>query len=115
VSSLFLLYQDAEDRAVAVQVQQALTPAVRLELFPKSTIDIFLSIIETDGFESCVAAAIIAASTALADGGIEMLGLVAACAAVSSFACWSLYILIVGRSLSLTKNVGSTLRKRRSS
>jgi exosome complex component MTR3 len=75
--------QDAEDRAFAVQVQQSLAPAVRLELFPKSTIDIFLTIIENDGLESCVAAAAVAASTALADAGIEMVGLVTACAGVS--------------------------------
>jgi exosome complex component MTR3 len=74
--------QDAEDRSVAVQVHQALLPAVRLELFPKSTIDVFISILETDGIESCTAAAAVAASAALADAGIEMLGLVMACTAV---------------------------------
>lgn len=37
--------------------------------------------LETDGEESCVASASIAASAALADAGFEMLGLVAACSA----------------------------------
>lgn len=68
---------------MAVQVHQALVPAIRLELFPKSTIDVFISVLENDGIESCVAAASIAASVALADASIEMIGLVAACAAVS--------------------------------
>jgi exosome complex component MTR3 len=66
-----------------VLIQQSLTPAVRLELLPKSTIDVFLVVIENDGIEGCVAAGSIAASTALAHAGIEMLGLVVACSAVS--------------------------------
>ncbi|KAH9926198.1 amino acid permease-domain-containing protein [Fomitopsis serialis] len=72
---------DAEDRSIAVQIQQALLPAVRLELLPKSTIDIFLTIIENDGIEGCIASGSVAASAALADAGIEMLGLVMACSA----------------------------------
>ena len=40
--------------------------------------------IENDGLESCVASASMAASTALADAGIEMLGMVVACCSVSS-------------------------------
>ncbi|KAI0636882.1 mRNA transport regulator 3 [Trametes polyzona] len=73
--------RDAEDRSVAVQIQQALTAAVRLELLPKSTIDIFVTVIENDGIEGCIAAGSVAASVALADAGIEMLGLVASCSA----------------------------------
>ncbi|KAF8894648.1 mRNA transport regulator 3 [Infundibulicybe gibba] len=73
--------RDAEDRSIAVAIHQALAPAVRLELLPKSTIDVFVNIIEADGIEGCVASGCIAASTALADAGIEMLGLVTSCAA----------------------------------
>ncbi|KAH9842615.1 mRNA transport regulator 3 [Rhodofomes roseus] len=73
--------RDAEDRSLAVQIQQALLPAVRLELLPKSTIDIFLTVIENDGIEGCIASGSVAASAALADAGIEMLGLVMACSA----------------------------------
>jgi exosome complex component MTR3 len=40
-------------------------------------------VIENDGLESCVASASMAASTALADAGIEMLGMVVACCSVS--------------------------------
>jgi exosome complex component MTR3 len=77
-------FQDAEDRAVASAIQQALLPSVRLELFPKSTIDVFVTILDNDGIESCISAATTAASTALADAGIEMLGLVMSCTAVST-------------------------------
>ena len=59
--------------------------SVRLELLPKSTIDIFVTIIENDGIEGCIASGAVAASAALADAGIEMLGLVASCSAVRTF------------------------------
>ena len=62
-----------------MQVHQALRPSIQLELFPKSTIDIFITVLEVDGEQSCVASASIAASAALADAGFEMFGLVAAC------------------------------------
>ncbi|KAJ8078807.1 3'-5'-exoribonuclease [Marasmius tenuissimus] len=73
--------RDAEDRSLAVAIHQALLSSIRLELLPKSTIDIFLMIIEADGIEGCVASGAIAASTALAVAGIEMLGLVTSCTA----------------------------------
>ncbi|KAJ7343449.1 3' exoribonuclease family, domain 1-domain-containing protein [Mycena albidolilacea] len=73
--------RDAEDRSIAVAIHQALVSSVRLELLPKSTIDIFITIIESDGLEGCVASGSVAASTALADAGIELLGLVTSCAA----------------------------------
>ncbi|KAH7889663.1 3' exoribonuclease family, domain 1-domain-containing protein [Phlebopus sp. FC_14] len=74
--------RDAEDRSLAVAIHQAIVASVCLELFPKSTIDIFITIIENDGIEGCITSGSIAASTALADAGIEMLGLVASCSAV---------------------------------
>lgn len=61
---------------------QALSPAVRLELLPKSAIDIYINVLESDGTSSCLAAAIVAASVALADAGIEMLDQVTACSSV---------------------------------
>ncbi|KIP09585.1 hypothetical protein PHLGIDRAFT_102557, partial [Phlebiopsis gigantea 11061_1 CR5-6] len=73
--------RDAEDRSIAVQIHQALLSSVRLELLPKSSIDIFIIVIENDGIEGCVASGSVAASTALADAGIEMLGLVVSCSA----------------------------------
>ncbi len=63
-------------------IHQAILTSVRLESLPKATIDIFLTVIETDGIEGCVAAGTIAASTALADARIEIIGLVVSCSAV---------------------------------
>ncbi|KAG8971182.1 hypothetical protein FRB90_010582, partial [Tulasnella sp. 427] len=62
-------------------VQQALEPAIRLELFPKSVIEVFITVLETDGLEACVAAGATAAGAALAHAGIELIGIVAACSA----------------------------------
>lgn len=76
-------FQDAEDRSIGEAIHQAIVSSVQLELFPKSTIDIFVTIIETDGIEGCIASGSVAASTALANAGIEMNGLVMSCAAVS--------------------------------
>lgn len=80
---LLIRGQDVEDRSIGQLVYQSLLPAVQLHLFPKSTIDVFITIMENDGLESCVASASMAASTALADAGIEMLGMVVACCSVS--------------------------------
>ncbi|KAF9533015.1 mRNA transport regulator 3 [Crepidotus variabilis] len=73
--------RDAEDRSIGMAIYQAIVASLRLETFPKSTIDIFITVLETDGIQGCVAAGSIAASTALADAGIEVIGLVASCSA----------------------------------
>ncbi|KAK9720288.1 3'-5'-exoribonuclease [Basidiobolus ranarum] len=70
--------RDAQERELSQIITQALAPSVRLELFPKSVVDIYISVLESDGIGSTVAAAITCASVALADAGIEMLDLVAA-------------------------------------
>lgn len=75
--------KDAEDKALGSLIHQALLPSVRLELFPKSTIDIFITIIECDGAENCFAASTTVVSTALAHAGIELMGLVVSCSAVN--------------------------------
>lgn len=63
---------------------QALTPAIRLDLVPKSSIDVYVNVLENDGTSSSLAAAISAASVALADAGIEMYDQVAASSIVSN-------------------------------
>lgn len=63
-------------------IHQAIVSSVRLELLPKSTIDVFITIIEADGIESVIASASVAVSAALADAGIEILGLAISCSAV---------------------------------
>ena len=41
--------QDAEDRTVSELIHQSLISAVRVELFPKAVIDIFVTIIDERG------------------------------------------------------------------
>jgi len=61
---------------------EALMPAVFLEKFPRSTIDVFIEVLEAEGGTRC--AGITAASVALADAGVPMRDLVVACAAGKS-------------------------------
>ena len=61
---------------------EALAPAVFLEKFPRSTIDVFIEILEAEGGTRC--AGITAESVALADAGIPMRDIVVACAAGKS-------------------------------
>jgi exosome complex component RRP41 len=58
---------------------EALQPAVILEKFPRSVIDIYIEVLEAEGGTRC--AGITAASVALADAGIPMRDMVVACAA----------------------------------
>lgn len=58
-------------------IREALTPAIIVEQFPFSAIDVFVEVINADGSTRC--ASIIAASVALASAGIPMRDLVAAC------------------------------------
>ncbi|KAF9437054.1 hypothetical protein BGZ76_002124 [Entomortierella beljakovae] len=73
--------RDPQERELSQILSQALSPAVQLEKLPKSAIDIYITVLESDGWGSCVAAAITAASVALAHAGIEMLDMVAGCSA----------------------------------
>ncbi|KZO98471.1 ribosomal protein S5 domain 2-like protein [Calocera viscosa TUFC12733] len=73
--------RDAEDRQLSLRVQAALEPAVRAETFPKAGVDVFLHVLESDGLDALVCGAVLAASTALADAGVELLGLVVGCSA----------------------------------
>lgn len=59
-------------------IREALEPAIFTEYFPRSMIDIFIEVLQSDGGSRC--AAITAASLALADAGIPLRDLVAACA-----------------------------------
>ncbi len=59
-------------------IKEALEPAVMLEQFPRTAVDVFLEVLQADGGTRC--AALDAASVALADAGIPMRDLVCACA-----------------------------------
>ena len=60
-------------------IKEALEPAVILEKFPRTVVDIFVEVLQADGGSRC--AALDAAAVALADAGIPMRDMVSACAA----------------------------------
>jgi len=60
-------------------IRESLEPAIFLEYYPRTMIDVFVEVLQADGGTRC--AAITAAALALADSGVPMRDLVAACAA----------------------------------
>jgi len=60
-------------------MRESLEPALILEDYPRSAIDVFVEVLQADGGSRC--AGITGASVALADAGINMRDIVAACAA----------------------------------
>jgi len=60
-------------------IRESLEPAIFLELYPRTMIDLCIEVLQADGGTRC--ASITAASLALADSGIPMRDLVVACAA----------------------------------
>lgn len=60
-------------------IREALEPSVFTEQYPRTTIDLFIEVLQADGGTRC--AGITVASLALADAGIPMRDLVGACAA----------------------------------
>ena len=59
-------------------IRESLEPVVLTDLYPRTTIDVFIEVLQSDGGSRC--AGITAASLSLADAGIPMKELVAACA-----------------------------------
>ncbi|XP_012543661.2 exosome complex component MTR3 [Monomorium pharaonis] len=68
--------QDAEEKEYSLILQRALEPAVCLQEFPNFQVDVYATVLDNGG--SALAAAIMAASLALADAGVPMFGLVTA-------------------------------------
>lgn len=64
------------ERDMSAVLQKALEASIQLHKIPRSTVDVFCMVLEADGAEA--AAAITAASLALADAGIELYDLVPA-------------------------------------
>ncbi len=60
-------------------IKESLEPAVFLEYYPRTMVDVFVEVLQADGGTRC--ASITAAALALADSGIPMKDLVVACAA----------------------------------
>ncbi|KAI9290596.1 ribosomal protein S5 domain 2-like protein [Neoconidiobolus thromboides FSU 785] len=71
-----------KQKEVSKIIEQSLSPAIRLDRYPKSTIELFITILQNDGTMSCLANAITAASIALTTAGIEMVDLVIGSSAV---------------------------------
>ncbi len=60
-------------------ITEALEPSIFVEYYPRTSIDVFIEVLQADGGTRC--ASITAASLALADAGIPMRDMVTACAA----------------------------------
>lgn len=60
-------------------IKESLEPALFLELYPRTGVDVFIEVLQADGGTRC--ASITAAALALADAGVPMKDLVVACAA----------------------------------
>ena len=60
-------------------IRESLEPAVFVEYYPRTAVDVFIEVLQADGSTRCTS--ITAASLALADAGIPMRDLVAACSA----------------------------------
>ncbi|KAJ1959015.1 3'-5'-exoribonuclease [Dipsacomyces acuminosporus] len=68
-----------DEKEIALILEQAIAPAIRLEAYPKASIDAFVTVIESDGKAATISAAINCISAALVDAGIELYDSVAAC------------------------------------
>ncbi|GAA5916770.1 hypothetical protein JCM6882_003056 [Rhodosporidiobolus microsporus] len=77
----FVPGKDTEATALATLLHQSLLPALLLDLLPKSQIDLFVTVLESDGWDGDLSLGVTAASVALAEAGIAMKGLVVGCSA----------------------------------
>ncbi|KAI5477528.1 exosome complex component MTR3 [Pseudohyphozyma bogoriensis] len=73
--------KDTESPLLSSTLHQSLLPSLLLDSLPKSQIDLFVHILESDGSDSDISAGVTAASVALASAGIQMVGLVVGCSA----------------------------------
>jgi len=74
-------------------IREALEPSIFVEYYPRTSIDIFIEVLQADGGTRC--AGITTASLALADAGIPMRDLVVACAAGKVDGCLALDLMDV--------------------
>jgi len=72
--------QDVQSKEYSNLICEALHYAICLESYPKAQIDVYINIIEENG--DTLSHAIMAASVALADAGIQMLDVVTSCSLV---------------------------------
>ena len=67
------------EKEISKVIREALEPAIILEDYPRTAIDVFIEILQSDGGSRC--AGVTVASVALSDAGINMRDIVSACAA----------------------------------
>lgn len=72
-------FKHSDEPALALTIEQALEDSVRLDAYPKLSVDVYVTVLEDGG--SVEAAAITCASAALAHAGILMYDTVVACSA----------------------------------
>ena len=70
---------DRKSQEMSIHLRQALSAAIKTELYPKSQIDIFIEVLQADGGNYC--ASVNAATLALIDAGIPLKEYVTACTA----------------------------------
>jgi len=66
------------EHEISKVIRESLEPAIFLEYYPRTSIDLFIEVLQADGGTRC--AGVTAASLALADAGIPMRDLIVACA-----------------------------------
>ncbi len=69
---------DRRSTEISKLISEAITPAIFLEKYPKSTIDISIEVLEAEGGTRCLG--IVGASLALVDAEIPMRDIISACA-----------------------------------
>ncbi|KAK8847601.1 hypothetical protein IAR55_005460 [Kwoniella newhampshirensis] len=67
--------RDTEPLPLSALLTQSLLPTIHLHLYPKSSIDIYLVVLESDALSNVLSAGLTVASAAVADAGIDMYGL----------------------------------------
>ena len=69
---------DLRSTEISKLISEAITPAIFLEKYPRSSIDVSIEVLEAEGGTRCLG--IVGASLALADAEIPMKDLISACA-----------------------------------
>lgn len=75
--------QDAEERSLSLRLAEAVEVCLRLDKYPKSVIEAHVVVLEAGSGAGVLAAAVTCCSLALANAGLEMYDLVAACSAAA--------------------------------
>ncbi|TFG10567.1 exosome complex exonuclease Rrp41 [Candidatus Heimdallarchaeota archaeon] len=66
------------EKEISMIISEALTSVVLTEKYPRTTVDVYIQVLQADGGTRC--ASLAAASVALADAGVPMRGIIAAVA-----------------------------------